>query len=160
MEEINSTTQTFDGEVSFEQSRRKRIRIDGDDDRILLLNLSDLNIVVRMKEVYPQMSELSKKAAKAKIEELKDDDISTIDKVAEIISELDSDMRGCMDYIFDAKVSEVCAPEGTMFDMFNGQFRYEIIMDELSKLYASNVSLEYNKMRSRIQARARKYTGK
>lgn len=160
MEEINSTTQTFDGEVSFEQSRRKRIRIDGDDDRILLLNLSDLNIVVRMKEVYPQMSELSKKATKVKIEELKDDDVSTMDKVAEIISELDSDMRGCMNYIFDAKVSEVCAPEGTMFDMFNGQFRYEIIIDELSKLYASNVSLEYNKMRSRIQARARKYTGK
>ena len=142
MEEINSTTQQFDGDVSFQQSRRKRIRVDGDDNRVLLLNLSDLGIVVRMKEAYPQMNEISRKATRAKVEELKDDDASTIDRVAEVISELDTDMRGLMDYVFDANVSQMCAPEGTMFDMFNGQFRFEIILDELSKLYENNVSLE------------------
>ena len=159
MAEINSQTRpSFDGEVSFESTRKKIFRIDGDDNRVLSLNTSDLGIVSRLRDAYPKMSELTSKYAERKLDEV--DDEESINQFADILQEMDLDMRGLVDYIFDSDVSKVCVPDGTMFDMFNGQFRYEIIIEEISKLYESNLSMEYRKMKARVDAKANKYIGK
>ena len=154
MAEINSVPQ-IDAELSLEQTRKKVIRVEGDDNRLLRLNTSDLNILVRLKEVYPKMAELTKKAAEKKL-----DGDAGMDEVADYIHDLDLEMRGFIDFIFDSDVSDVCVPDGTMFDMFNGQFRFEIIIEQLAKLYETNVSLEYRKMKSRVNKKAGKYTGR
>lgn len=133
----------------------KSIRIDGDDNRILKLNTSDLGIINRLKETSSRMEQLVSKAS-AKIE-VKEDDIEVI---GDALKEADDEMRACIDYVFNSNVSGVCAPEGTMFDPFNGKFRFEIIIEELSNLYGSNISIEMRKMSNRINAKTSKYTGK
>ena len=63
-----------------------------------------------------------------------------------------------MDKLFDANVSETCAPSGTMFDPINGKFRFEHIIDVLSGLYESNMQSEIKKTASRIAKHTDKYT--
>ena len=164
MEEINSTvTPQFDGELSFKNTRKKVFRIDEDNNRFIQLNTSDLGAVTRLRDIYPKLSETVGKYADLKVSELDDENSiaeEDMNKIADAIQDMDSEVRGIIDYIFDSNVSSVCAPEGTMFDMFNGQFRFEIIMEEIFKLYESNLSLEYRKMKARIDSKAKKYTGR
>ena len=43
--------------------RKKRFRVDGDNNRILELNTSDVGIVSRLNEVYPKLQKLAQDAA-------------------------------------------------------------------------------------------------
>ena len=156
MEEINSTvTPQFDGELSLQSTRKKVFRIDDDNNRFIRLNTSDLGVIARLQDMYPKMTELASKYADKKLDDMDSDE--GMNQLADIIRDMDAEMRGLIDYVFDSDVSINCAPDGTMFDMFNGQFRFEIIIEELSKLYESNLSLEYRKMKARIDAKASKY---
>ena len=47
--------QIIDADLDLSSIRRKRFRIDGDDNRILELNTSDLNLLVRLKDAYPKI---------------------------------------------------------------------------------------------------------
>ena len=69
-------------------------------------------------------------------------------------------MREYVDYIFDYPVSAVCAKYGTMYDPKDGKFRYESIIDGLTKLYADNINAEYNKISQRLAKHTEKYTAK
>jgi hypothetical protein len=62
--------------------------------------------------------------------------------------------------MFDYPVSAVCDKNGTMYDPINGMFRYEIIIDGLTKLYTEKLNDEYRKLRNRIQKHTDKYTKK
>lgn len=136
-------------DIDLSMTRRKRFRVDKDNNRIVELNTSDLTIVTRLKEAYPKLQELT--------ESIKDDsDESELDWLKEV----DEKMRKLIDYIFDSNVSEICAPDGTMYDMFEGQFRYEYIIDVLGNLYETNMSAEVEKMRKRVEKHTSKYTGK
>ena len=142
-------------DLSLGQVEKKRIRIDGDDNRILLIDTSDLSVTSRLKQAEERMESLVLRAA----EKLADSD-GSIDTSADVLKEADEEMRACIDYIFNADVSSVCAPEGTMFDPFNGKFRFEIIIESLAELYGSQLSIEYRKMSTRVKSKTSKYVGK
>ena len=72
----------------------------------------------------------------------------------------DAEMRELMDYLFDSPVSAVCAPQGSMYDPFNGKYRFEHIMETLFALYESNIEAEYKKMKANVNKRTAKYTHK
>lgn len=151
-------------DISLGSIRKKRFRIDGDDSRILELNTSDLNILARLKEAYPKLIELADTAFK-NLPELdssaKDYDFMTDEATSEVIAALkdaDEKMRELVDYIFNSNVSELCAPDGSMYDPIDGQFRFEHIINTLAALYESDVSGEMNKLSSRVQKHTTKYT--
>lgn len=154
-------------DLSLSQVGKKSIRIDGDDNRILMLNISDLGVMVRLKDCYPKMIEMAQKAslklAETAVEDSNEDEDSEenrlrFDAIAETLRETDAEMRGYIDYIFDSNVSEICAPSGSMYDPHNGKFQFEIIIEALSSLYEDNISLEYRKMSARLKAHTSKYT--
>ena len=62
-----------------------------------------------------------------------------------------------MDYIFNSNVSELCAPDGSMYDPINGKFRFEHIIDTLAALYETDVSGEMNKLANRVKKHTDKY---
>ena len=108
------TTSTNDViDISLEVIRKKRFRIDGDDTRILELNTSDLNILARLKEVYPKLIELAESSFKQLPDvdnESADYDFMTDEATAQVIDALkraDKEMRDLVDYIFDSNVSEI-----------------------------------------------------
>ncbi len=141
-------------------SQRKTFRIDGDYNRQLSLDVSDMNVVTRLEEAYPKMKEAAMEAADrlANIKETSDDS-NALKDVADALKGIDDKMREQIDYVFDSNVSEVCVPKGTMYDPCDGQFRFEHIIEVLSTLYANNFSKEFKSMRANVNKHTAKYTG-
>lgn len=135
--------------------RKKQFTIDGDENRILELDTSDLNIVKRIKEFYPKLQKLEEKLQN--IPDFKDDQLVDI---ADFLDDIDSEMRTAVDAIFDSNVCEVCVPNGSMYDPINGRLRYEILIDVLSKLYDENLSAEIKKVNKRVEKHTAKYVKK
>lgn len=141
-------------DIDLSITRKKRFRIDGDDNRIIELNTSDMTILNRLDEADKQLRELADKATFGMSETGEDDNA---DAVKELLA-TDKQMRAIIDYLFDAPVSDVCAPDGSMYDPFNGKYRFEHIMEILFALYEKNISEEIKKMRKNVQKHTDKYT--
>lgn len=139
---------------------RQRIRIDGDDEKILLLNLSDLGIVDRLNEAYPKLKDLEEEFSKIKTEESSNDEESetSFSVFGKQLKTVDDKMRELIDYVFDSNVSEVCVGTSSMCSIRDGYFFYEIIIDSLSKLYNTEISKEANAVVDRINKHTNKYT--
>jgi len=140
--------------------KRKRFRINGDDDKILELNPTDMSITIRLNESYPKLNRLMDEAVK-RISEIStkngDDFEAQLRDAAETLKDIDKKMRDEIDYLFDANVSEVCAPDGSMWDPVEGAFRYEHIIERLSALYEHNIDREFEAMKRKVENRATKY---
>lgn len=148
-------------DISLESSRRKRFRIDKDDNRILELDTTDLSIIDRFQKKYTEMIELIDNAFKnvsADTMQTEDGEFNTsyIDSIIGSISDVNMKMRQIIDQIFNSNVSEICAPYGSMLDPINGKFRFEHIFDTLIPLYENDITTEMDKINARVQ----KHTGK
>ncbi len=162
-EKMENTTEEaktveFDGDIDLSVTRKKRFRIDGDNNRYLELNTSDMSIITRLDNLYPKLQKLSQDAAVKQLDKEETDEDKTISKISQALTKIDAQMRQILDEIFDSNVSEVCAPAGSMFDPFNGTFRFEHIIDVLTKLYENNLNAEYKQMAARMKKRTAKYT--
>lgn len=149
-------------DINLEGSRRKRFRIDKDDNRILELDTTDLSIIDRFQKKYNEMIELIDNAFKnvstdAVTKEDGEMDTEYIDSVIGSISDVNIKMREIIDQIFNSNVSEVCAPFGSMLDPINGKFRFEHIFDTLIPLYENDIDAEMKKMNARVQKHTSKY---
>ena len=150
-------------DIDISAIKKKRFRINGDNNKILELNTSDLNIATRMETAYNRLVALMDDVGKV-LSSLPEEDAELSEsKEFEInnqLKKIDAEMRQELDYIFDAPVSEVCSDGGSMYDPFDGMFRFEHIMDAISKLYETNINSEFNAMRKRVSAKTSKYTKK
>lgn len=159
--QVNTTTDIIDIDLS--AIRKKRFRIDGDDNRIIELNTSDLSILPRLKETYPKLMKLNKQVSEMSESTPESDDTdgvedSRFDNVIDTLTKVDKSMRELIDYIFDSNVSEVCAPSGSMYDPINGQCRFEHIISCLTNLYETDMSAELDKLSQRTDKYTSKYT--
>lgn len=136
--------------------KRKAIRFDKDDNRVVYLNLSDMNIMSRISEVYPKLQDLQKRAGaimdgielpdNESDEEFVDKSISGMSEMSTRLKAIDEEMRGYVDTIFDAPVSEAAVPDGSMYDPINGTLRFEFIIELLLGQYEANFKKEFNKL--------------
>lgn len=147
--------------IDLSVTRKQKFRVAGigNDDGILELNTSDLATITRLSETYPKLKELDNRVSSLQTEGADEDDDKFLSLGAEL-GAIDTEMRNCVDYIFDSNVSEVCAPSGSMYDPFGGKLRWEHIVEVLATLYESNLSKELNKLRARSKTHTAKYTGK
>ena len=112
---------------------------------------SDLNISDRLEKGFAKLQEKMSEISKLSSED---------ENLSELLNKANTEMCEWLDYIFDSPVSEVFSKGGSMYDPKDGMFRYEHIIDGLTKLYTDNLNQEYKKMRARIQKHTEKYTGK
>lgn len=141
-------------------TKKKKFRFDKDDSRIVEINTSDMNLLQRVNVAYPRLQELQDKASKL-TEGLDIENTSGIDDIAtmaERLSAVDAEMRSLIDYMFDASVASAAAPDGSMYDPFNGSFRYEHIIALVMKQYEDNLQSEFKKMERQMKAHTDKYT--
>lgn len=136
-------------DIDLSPIKKTKFRIDGDSNRILELNLQDMKMPSRLSETMPKLEELSEKWS-----ELNTDDMNELSKE---ILELDAEIRKLVDYIFDANVSEMTAPSGTMFDMIGGKFRCEYILDTMSRLYKDTIQKEADMINRQMLKHTAKY---
>lgn len=148
-------------DIEIKSLKKKRFRINGDDNSVLEINTSDMGIVTRLSELYPKLQELADKASMLGIddEETDDEDVlrMRVDKLGAQLKEIDTEMRDYIDKLFDANVSEVCAPYGTMFDVVDGQLRYDDVIDTISELLMDNISKEVSDFKKKMEKVAKKY---
>lgn len=149
-------------------TKKKRFRFDRDNNRIIELNTSDMNILTRMSEAYPKLKAQQEKASKlmegieipededeGEVSETILDDVATI---SERLKNIDKEMRDLIDFMFNAPVSAVAAPDGSMYDPYEGSFRFEYIITLLVKQYENNLQAEFDKMSKQMQKHTAKYT--
>ena len=138
-------------DVDLSEIQKKRFRINGDNNKILELNVSDMSIVTRIHEAYPKLDAIQAKVLKYAESKTDDPEMD-----AKKLKEFDDDMRKLIDFIFNANVSEICADDGSMYDPMGGMFRYEYIMDKITSLYETNLNNEFKKMKARVNKYAKK----
>lgn len=150
-------------DIDLSAIKKKRFRINGDPNKILELNTSDLSISSRLSTAYEKLTKYMDEVGTvlADIPEESDEITEEQESLVETkLADIDAKMKEALDYIFDAPVSAVCADGGSMYDPFNGMFRYEHIIDTLSKLYETNLNREFSLMRKKVSAKTSKYTKK
>ena len=160
MNELIKPAQHVDVDLSATGKQTFMIKLRENDIRPLELNPSDLLFIKRLNDIYPKLKADAEKAvSKMDIDENKSAE-EILRESAEVLSEIDANMRAAMDEIFDSNVSEVCAPEGSMYDPFNGEFRFEHIINALSGLYENNLKKEAEKTMNKLKKHTGKYVNK
>lgn len=151
-------------DINLEATRKKRFRFNGDDNCIVEVNVSDMNILDRLNVAYPKLQEETERASKLmdgiEIDKnnLDTDTMNSTQIVANRLKEIDASMRELVDYIFNAPVSAAAAPDGSMYDPFSGSFRFEHIITVLLQQYENNMEAEFKKMAKQVDKHASKYT--
>ena len=143
-------------------TKKKKFRFDHDDTRIIELNTSDMGIIGRISEAYPKLTALQDKASKM-MEGLHEDNAYLEDDLKLIgarLSEVDNEMRQIIGEIFSADVSAKAAPDGSMYDPFDGTYRFEHIITLLMSQYEKNLQDEYAKIERQVKSHTDKYTKK
>ena len=135
-------------DLNIDGIEKTKIRINGNNDSILELNLSDVEIGDRLEKGYENLYTEIKKIAELDVDD---------ENLSKILKDADKAMRGYIDYIFDSNVSEVCCKSGTMFDLDRGVYKFERILEALTKLYSDNINSEYKAMKKRLQQVTEKY---
>lgn len=140
---------------------KKRFRLDGDDNRIIEINTSDLGIIKRLENAEEKLLKLADSVTKMDItstsEDGEDDEFDS-EKFNEALADIDKQMRDLIDYIFDSPVADKAGNCGTMYDPVNGKLRYEHIIDRLVGLYEADLRREASAISHKARMRASKYT--
>lgn len=147
-------------DIDLTATERRKFRINGDNSRLVELNPSDLSIITRIEEAEKKLN-----ACITSLQELANEPSESEEDLIEIgkkFSKIDDQMRKLVDYIFQSNVSEVCVPkgQGSMYDPFDGKYRYEHIIEALINFYQTNIQNEYGKMKAIVAKKTSKYTGK
>ena len=145
-----------DFDLDMSAIRRKRIRVNGDFNKIIELNLSDMFIEKRLNEQYQKLREYMEEVIQ--LSKNPDNSDEALMDLSIQLTDIDKKMRECIDTIFNFPVCDVLAPDGSMFDPFNGTFRFEYILNALTSYYESNLNSEYNKMKANVNKTTSKYT--
>ena len=138
------------------------IQVNDNPDAKFTLNLSDFGIYDRLTSGLSQLYDLfvDLKNKMGEVAETEDDTDENASKFIDTMKDMDARMRNIVDYIFSAPVSDVCAPDGYMFDLFEGQLRFEYIINAITKLYENNINEEFYKVKSRINDKLPDYVKK
>ena len=138
--------------LDLSETARTKIWVNGDNTKVLELNLTDMGVMSRLQDSYPKLDELT-----AEVKNLASADVSDEDIVA-TFKKIDKQMREIVDNIFDYPVCEVCCDGGSMYDPVGGQLRFEYIIDRISKLYETSLNDEFKKMQAKMKTHTAKYT--
>lgn len=121
----------------------KHLAINGDENRIIIINPTDIAVIKRYNEVIPQLDELSEKYKEIPQE-----------KTVEAISELDKKAREFIDYIIGSPVSETVFGTANCLSYAGGQTIFENFLTAYMNYMTPAIKSEYEKSKKRIE----KYT--
>ena len=142
--------------INLSEARKKRYTIDGDENRILEFDATDLGLLVRIEEVEPAILDAVNKFGEAQADADYENN-ETIKEMAKRLKELDLFIRERLDYLFDTNFSEVCAPHGTMLDPVNGEMRFTYLLDTFANVYGEELSKALKKRNDTMKKYTKKY---
>ena len=140
-------------DVQIDALQRQKVRVNGDDSKIIEIMPNDLNVSTRMIKSYRELNSMMERVQQElgnlpdNADDFQDEDYDSIMKT---LDEINESMKQKIDYIFDYPVSDVLLQGASLWSPKNGVFMYEHIIEELAKLYNNNLSEEFKKMRNNV----------
>lgn len=161
IQEVANTNNALNLDLS--ETARTKIWVNGDNTKVLELNLTDLGIMARAKDAKDKLDELQAEAIELASVEVpnsieSEEDEKKVDEAIEKFRSIDKKMRELVDGIFDFGVCEICCDGGSMYDPINGQYRYDYIIDKLMKLYGDQWEKENKLRKQNMEKHTAKYT--
>lgn len=138
---------------------RTKCQFGNDDNRVVYVDLSDFNLISRLNEAYPKLKALAERVAElGQIEPAEGNDI--VKAMGDKFTEIDAEMRELVNYIFDANVSDAAMPSGNMYNLYNGDYAFEIIIRAMLAKCTEGYQTEFEKLKKKIGRHTDKYTKK
>jgi hypothetical protein len=158
-------SKTTTNNIELNISSKREYTINGDKSKILKLNPNDMGIIARTSDAIAMINELETDYTKLfnEPEEKTSDDMPSdvaLTQFSTKFKQLDAGIREAVNFLFDYDVCSVCADEGSMFDLQDGEYRYAVIIDTLMPLYADTITEETNKMITKMQKKVEKYVNR
>ena len=143
---------------------KRAFRFGQDDNRIVYINTSDFGFMERLPEAYKKLEELQGRVSEVTegingdAEEL-EEVMSSMSTMGSRLKVLDTEMRDVIDTLFQAPVSAAAAPDGSMYDLFEGSPRYDLILAVLIEQFGKRYSDEFKKVKEKVKKHTGKYKG-
>lgn len=147
-------------DIAIPQIEKTRFRINGDNDKVIWLNTNDTNILKRLDTGYQDLFNLSKDVSE--LDGVDTDNEEYMKHLTSELDKLDKAMKDKLDYIFDEKISEIILGTNSAYDVKDGKFMFEHIIETLGDLYATSFADEFAKLKKRVNENKHttKYTKK
>lgn len=116
----------------------KRLAINGDESRVIVVNPTDMGLVSRYREKLPEIEKINIDSENSE----------------EIMQILDSKVREFVDYIIGSKVSDVVFGTANCISMADGKMLFENFMTAYMEFMNPEIKAEYERSRKRVE----KYT--
>lgn len=152
--------------ITFNVETREKFFIDGDENKVIELDVNDVNLVNRLTDAIPKMQELDKRwtalneAANAiKNGEDVEENLEEVTKFSSTFKSIETEIRNILDDAFDSPgMSDTILGATSAFSPVNGKFKYEQIIDVLVGLYETNIKKEAEKFnRTKVKKKTAKY---
>ena len=143
---------------------KRAFRFGQDDNRIVYINTSDFGFMERLPEAYKKLEDLQNRVTgvsegvNGDAEDL-DDIMEGLGTMGSRLKALDTEMREVVDTLFQAPVSAAAAPDGSMYDLFEGTPRYDLIIAVLVEQFGKRYADEFKKVKEKVKKHAGKYKG-
>lgn len=116
----------------------KRLAINGDENRVIVVNPTDVGIIKRYREKFPEIEKLS----------------PDTENYEEAVNILDKKVREFVDYIIGSPVSETVFGETNCLSIAGGQTVFENFLTAYMEYMKPEIKAEYERSKKRIE----KYT--
>lgn len=134
--------------------KKERFTINGNEDKFIELNIGDVGISARFADAIPKINEWVEKVETLAFGE----DEESNEQFSKGFKEADKAIRDILNEVFDYDVCSVCVGnQGSMFDLVDGEFTFEIILETLFGLYEDTITEESKKLQKRIKSHTDKY---
>ena len=156
---INSkkiNTENLSGNIDLGFSiNKKRFSVNGDTNKIIEFNPSDLGMPSRLAKALPKFNDLDEKWKKLNLNKDNLDDSDTDSQIKNLndfskqFDEIEQEIRDIIDYVFDGDVADKLLGNSSAFTLEDGFFRYERIITGMVKCYEQNIQDEAPKFNKR-----------
>lgn len=141
--------------LNFGFNKKKRFTIDGDENRVIELDTSDVGVVTRLEKSVDKITELQ--AKQDELTKLSEDEDTALD-FTKLFSEIEADMRGIIDEIFDTPVCDAILGKSSVFSPVNGRYKFEQLIETLLDQYGKDIAAEAKKInKSKVAAKTAQY---
>lgn len=145
--------------INLNISDKQKFTINGDESKYIMLNPADMGIVARLGDAIPILNNLATQYEELMIADDSDKDITDVMKeYSTKFKNIDSEARRAVNILFDYDVSSVCASGGSMMDVWDGEYRFSVIITTLMDMYENTISKEMDKMVKKMKSHTDKYT--
>ena len=141
--------------INLNLNTKQRFTVDGDANKVIELDTHDINVAKRLSESINMMDELRDKwneltEKSAQVVEGKEITLETNDELTQLLDELETKMRGIVDFIFDSEgLCDIILGNSSIFTPVNGKTKYEQIIDGITGLYEDSIKAETEKLNKR-----------